>query len=408
MKRLTSLLPFILASSAMIMVVPGLASDYTLGIYGNANMDDIINEEDKAYTEDIIKGTNEETKLADANYDGLIDEDDISQIENIINGVETEITFIDSLERSITVDKPIKSIVVLGAFHPEALCVLGATDKMVGIDSSIAEMNEFYAEISKLPNVGKYGNPNIEMIVDLNPDIVLTYGAASPSIDVENELKDANISMVRLNFYSAMSMDSLDILGYILDKEEEAKQNRDYVNKYLDLIKSRTEGLSDDEKPTVFMGKPYKSKSTGGHNTGCIYAGGINIATSIDPGTGAGFDVDPEWLIEQNPDIILTFINSLDLGYMTADVSELKDTRDEIISLPELSNVSAVMNEKVYLVGNEIQYLRGFISTIYMAKWFHPELFEDLDPEAIHKEYIERFEGIPYRGAYVYPPLEVS
>lgn len=95
MKRLTSLLPFILAASAMLVVVPGFASDYTLGIYGNANMDDIINEEDIAYTEEIIKGTNEETKLADANYDGFIDEDDISQIEDIINGVETEITFED-------------------------------------------------------------------------------------------------------------------------------------------------------------------------------------------------------------------------------------------------------------------------------------------------------------------------
>ena len=120
MKRLTSLLPFILASSAMIMVVPGLASDYTLGIYGNANMDDIINEEDKAYTEDIIKGTNEETKLADANYDGLIDEDDISQIENIINGVETEITFIDSVE-ILTDPKSIHLFKTLGVYNEKEL-----------------------------------------------------------------------------------------------------------------------------------------------------------------------------------------------------------------------------------------------------------------------------------------------
>jgi iron complex transport system substrate-binding protein len=405
MRRMICVLAMML--SVTLLVVPAGASDYALGIYGNANMDDTIDEGDIAYVEGIIEGTNEETELADANYDGCVDDDDIDQIEMIISGVETEITFIDSLERAMTINKPITSIVVLGAFHPEAILALGATDKIVGIDSSIAGMTEYYTVISKLPNVGKLSSPDIETILELDPDIVLTYGQPSPSIEVEEELKDVGIPMVRLSFYSAMAMNSLDKLGYILDKEEEARENHDYVDKYLDIIKSRTEGLSDDEKPKVFMGRPYTSRSTvGGHNEGCIIAGGINIATDIDPGTGSGFDVDSEWLLDQDPDIILRSVSSLDLGYTTTDVSGLKEVRDEIINLPEMANVSAVKNGDVYLIGNGISYLRGFIGTIYMAKWFHPELFEDLDPEEIHKEYLERFEGIPYQGVYVYPSME--
>ncbi len=50
------------------------------------------------------------------------------------------------------------------------------------------------------------------------------------------------------------------------------------------------------------------------------------------------------------------------------------------------------------------------IGTAYMAKWFHPELFEDLDPEAIHQEYLTEFQGLDYdlneHGVFVYPPLE--
>jgi iron complex transport system substrate-binding protein len=38
-----------------------------------------------------------------------------------------------------------------------------------------------------------------------------------------------------------------------------------------------------------------------------------------------------------------------------------------------------------------------------MAKWMHPELFADIDPEAMNAEYLERFHGMPYRGVYVYP-----
>jgi iron complex transport system substrate-binding protein len=39
----------------------------------------------------------------------------------------------------------------------------------------------------------------------------------------------------------------------------------------------------------------------------------------------------------------------------------------------------------------------------YLAKWFYPEKFPDLDPEAIHKEYLERFQGLKYQGIFVYP-----
>ncbi|HOI70084.1 MAG TPA: hypothetical protein PLN41_10090 [Methanothrix sp.] len=47
-----------------------------------------------------------------------------------------------------------------------------------------------------------------------------------------------------------------------------------------------------------------------------------------------------------------------------------------------------------------------------MAKLFHPELFEDLDPEAFHQEYLTRFQGLDYdldkHGIFVYPPIEIN
>jgi len=45
-----------------------------------------------------------------------------------------------------------------------------------------------------------------------------------------------------------------------------------------------------------------------------------------------------------------------------------------------------------------------------MAKWFHPDLFKDLDPEAIHQEYLTRFQHLDYdlgkQGVFVYPSRE--
>jgi iron complex transport system substrate-binding protein len=53
-----------------------------------------------------------------------------------------------------------------------------------------------------------------------------------------------------------------------------------------------------------------------------------------------------------------------------------------------------------------------FAGVAYMAKWLHPEIFQDLDPQEIQQEYLNKFQGIDYDlnkyGAFVYPPLNES
>ena len=41
-----------------------------------------------------------------------------------------------------------------------------------------------------------------------------------------------------------------------------------------------------------------------------------------------------------------------------------------------------------------------FVAIQQMAKWFHPELFADLDPDASFRELHERFLPVPYESGY--------
>ena len=103
---------FLLLLVAFIFIaIPVSAYDFTLSVYGNANMDDIIDEEDITYLKGIISGVNEKTQFADANYDGIVNDDDISQIESIIAGDETKLTIVDCSDRIVTLNKPIDKIV---------------------------------------------------------------------------------------------------------------------------------------------------------------------------------------------------------------------------------------------------------------------------------------------------------
>ncbi|RLG34779.1 hypothetical protein DRN97_01600 [Methanosarcinales archaeon] len=101
-------------------------------------------------------------------------------------------------------------------------------------------------------------------------------------------------------------------------------------------------------------------------------------------------------------------------------ICELKEAREEIMSRDILQNVPAVKDKRVYIITVQLLYglpvsgCRSFIQVAYQAKWFHPELFEDLDPKAIHQEYLTRFQGLDIdlneKGVFVYPeePIHVE
>jgi iron complex transport system substrate-binding protein len=206
-------------------------------------------------------------------------------------------------------------------------------------------------------------------------------------------------------------------LGYILGKEERAKDYVDnFYDKYTNLIRTRTSGLSEDDKPTVYMeySKPWHTYGTGSGNTIVRIAGGRNIFYDIDKYEA---DVDPESVMDRNPDIITrrAYANAAakNVSYESDDVSDVKRLRDEILSRKELANVNAVKDKRVYIDdGNMATGIQMPIAIAYYAKLLQPELFSDLDPEAIQQEFLSKYCSLDYNlnehGIFFYPPLDVS
>lgn len=132
-------------------------------------------------------------------------------------------------------------------------------------------------------------------------------------------------------------------------------------------------------------------------------AGGANIAHNLTGGTGGMYPtVDPEWMVQENPQVIFTW--SSPGGYSVTNDTQMSDLWNKIIGAPELSHVDAVKDDKVYLLITEITSRpRWFVGLAYLAKWSHPDLFEVMDPEDIHREYLEKFQGKGYQGIFVDP-----
>jgi iron complex transport system substrate-binding protein len=115
--------------------------------------------------------------------------------------------------------------------------------------------------------------------------------------------------------------------------------------------------------------------------------------------------VSQEWVLDKNPDIVIKcpFTAKVPSGYgINAD--SMKKQREEIIARSELKQIKAFKTDKVYVLSRRaVSGPQSIIGLMYVAKWLHPELFQDVNPEKIHQEMLEKFYGLEYQGTWAYP-----
>jgi iron complex transport system substrate-binding protein len=315
---------------------------------------------------------------------------------------------------NVTIYKPLERIVVLNTDVAEAIRVLGAKDRIVGITDTITKGTAFFPEISKKTVVGGWKEIDPELVLQLDADAVFAYGKWPGPEYIEDKLPPT-ITVIRLDFYKPETLrDEMLKLGYLLDEEENASKYINWHDKYVDEIEDKVSGIPEDAKPNVFMDKSGEestkvrktyTKKSGGISTLCELAGGKNIAAELE---AAYPEVDLEWILDQNPEIIVGL--SYEGGYEIDDESVMKEEYERIIELPGFGNITAVEDERVYLIDDSVPFAPGYpIGLAYNAKWFYPEEFEDLDPQAIHQEYVDKFCGIDFdvtkHGVFVYPQV---
>ena len=400
--------------------------DYVLDIYGNANEDDTIDMGDVVYTKLAIFGKKPKTELCDAKYDGRINVLDVIQTKLIILGKEKELTVIDSADRIVTVSKPVERIVPFIPAGYETLRSLKVpTDRIVGITSGwYWEDSVLFPEISEIPRVGTKTDPDIEAILNLQPVVLLlplSMGNFDRPLIIISKLEDVELTVLAFSCYSYGDLaydprffypGEVRKLGYIFDKEVEAEEFIDWYESIMNTIYERVEGIPEEDKPKVYFEHFSAYSSREDYPVWIGFAGGIDI---FEEHLGRKFD--PEAVIARDPEIIIKLARADTCGYSldANDIAKIKEVRDEVLNRLELQTEPAVINERVFVWGSAINMdssspngaRKQFLLPVYWAKWFHPELFKDLDQKAIHQEYLTRFQGLDIdldkQGVFAYP-----
>lgn len=344
-----------------------------------------------------------------------------------------KVTVKDVTGRDVEVNVPV-SHVILG--EGRQIYFLAALDKenpfqhVVGWRDDLAKADpETYAaylakypEVAKLPTFGgmKDGTFDIEQAVSLKPDVILMNIDAKTATEEAGyieKLAKVGIPLVYVDFREKPMENtepSMRLMGQLTGKEKIAE---DFIKFRADSIAKVTDTLekANPKKPVVFMERAggYSDDccmSFGNENFGKMVelAGGINMAKDIISGTFG--NVNPEQIIASNPEqVIITggnwngYVpggNWVGVGY-GADLKEAHRKLENLTKRPAFTGVQAVKDGNVHAIWHQFyNNPYQFVAIQEIAKWLHPDLFKDLDPEATFKELHARFLPLDYKPGY--------
>ena len=342
-------------------------------------------------------------------------------------------TFTDIEGREITVEKKPETFIV-GNYILNFMLVGGreSLDKVVGMPldgweetryGEYQAMTGSFPEILEKTSIGGYHDDvlNAELILQLKPDVLLInrsqYTENETSVPV---FEKAGIKVIVLDYHK-MKLEnhtkSTEILGVLLGRKDVAEE---MIDEYTSAVEMVQERIAAEEKGIKKVYVELGSKGVGEYGnsyTGCLWGsmvdnvGGLNIANDVlDPNEGYG-PLDKEYVISQNPDIIIIG-GSIWTGYNTdGDQMRMGLTIDSQMSQERLSgymarpgweNLQAVQNGEVYGVDHgSLRFMGDYVYVEAIAKMVYPELFEDIDPQQEMEDFYEKYlPELDHSGTY--------
>ena len=240
-------------------------------------------------------------------------------------------------------NKKYNRIVVLDPATVEMIYMLGAEDKIVGVAN--LERSKVWPEekVAKLESVGTFMKPSLEKIIALKPDLVIM--SALTGEELNNGLKSNNIEAKRVqaNSIEEIFTNFLEV-AKMLGKENEANKIIAEKKAKLEEIKK----IATGNKKGLFVMSVSPLMVFGNDNLPNDIMKLLNIKNIAENQKGRNPIVTPEFIIKENPDIIITL---------------LPNPSQIVATNPQLKNVNAIKNSK-FIVVNSSQILRGSPRTI--------------------------------------------
>jgi iron complex transport system substrate-binding protein len=273
------------------------------------------------------------------------------------------VTVTDSRGQEVEVVAQVERIVSLAPSNTEILFALGLGDKVVGVTNFC----DYPEEAASVEKVGDAMAMNVEKIVSLTPDLVVTISGGD---EVVAKLEEADIAVVVLQPTDLDTIyETIDVIGRAAGADEAAQALVASMRQRVDAVAAKVKEAG--ESPKVFYeldgtdaAKPWTAGPGSWHDQFIQLVGGENVAGSTDM---AWVQLSAEEIIAQDPAIIVLG----DAAYgMTAEM---------VAERPGWDVISAVGNGAIFPIDDNLisrpgpRVVEGIEA---LAAIIHPDLFE--------------------------------
>ncbi len=334
-------------------------------------------------------------------------DDDSTRLDNHLdNNNEKTIQITDCAGRKVEIEGTAERIVDLTMIEGvRTLIQLGAQDRLVGMSQYDHQafnpdglfkktyfiVSRFKSEMEKITNVGSHTEPNIEMVLSLEPDVVFVEYNRKEYADVLQ--KQIDIPVVCVGGYGSFNYEVFSIVGEIVGKEERAKELIAFAKEKIKLVTDITDKIKEEDKKSIYYWvRPLiDDPRTDAYYEAFELAGAINVASNAENISESMFKVTKEQILAWDADYIFmhsSFTEENVKGWHTIDSIK----QDSIVK-----GTKAVIDNHVYPLRGP---MRGWdIATqaaevLYIAKLLYPDKFIDLDVEQNGNEILEKFYNI--------------
>ena len=172
-------------------------------------------------------------------------------------------TITDGKNRTVSVPEKVERIVCVGVGALRYSCYVGASDRVVGVEDyeTKAGMSRLYNYVNfdkfkDLPVTGTNGEPYVEQIIDVAPQVIVMSAYASCDAD---ELSGKTGIPVFVVPGSDTTLDdaayeTIRLLGELYGLETRAQELTKYLKGIQTDLDTRTAKIADDQKPSVYVG----------------------------------------------------------------------------------------------------------------------------------------------------------
>jgi iron complex transport system substrate-binding protein len=269
-------------------------------------------------------------------------------------------TFVDDLGRKIFLAKAPTRVVSLAPSITEILYAIGLTDEIVGV----SEFCDYPVAAKQKPKVG-YAHPNIEVIISLQPDLVLAPRAFLRA-DLLAKLEQLKIPTFVVDPESFEEIPSrIQTVGRILNRSASADAVAMTMRQRIAAIRNKLDMVAQVRVLYVLNSQPLITVGPGSYIHQVIsLAGGSNIASQA---TVPYPHLNMEAVLKEDPEIIIFPIGNAE-GIPPAEQQEwLRWTSLSAVKQGRLHQISAdVLNRPGPRIVEGLEAL---------ARVIHPEAF---------------------------------